>query len=63
MTILRHHDLKARKGIGWSRTHIARLERVGAFPKRMRLGANSFGYLESEIDEHLASLAAARDIG
>jgi prophage regulatory protein len=61
--IIRHHELKPKKGVSWSRTHIARLERVGAFPKRVRLGQNSFGYIESEIDEHLSSLAAARSIG
>jgi prophage regulatory protein len=59
MTIIRHDDLKA-KGIQWSRTHIIRLERAGKFPKRVRVGANSFGYLESEIDAHIAQLAAAR---
>jgi prophage regulatory protein len=59
MTILRHDDL-ASKGIKWSRTHIIRLEKAGKFPKRVRIGANSFGYLESEIDDHIAQLAAAR---
>jgi prophage regulatory protein len=59
MTILRHDDLKA-KGIQWSRTHIIRLEKAGKFPKRGRIGANSFGYVEAEIDEHIAKLAAAR---
>jgi len=58
--ILRHDDLKA-KGIQWSRTHIIRLEKAGRFPKRIRIGENSFGYLESEIDAHIAQLAAARD--
>jgi prophage regulatory protein len=59
MTILRHDDLKA-KGIRWSRTHIIRLERAGKFPKRVRIGANSFGYVAEEIDNHIAQLAAAR---
>jgi prophage regulatory protein len=61
MTILRHDDLKA-KGIRWSRTHIIRLERAGKFPKRVRIGANSFGYVAEEIDNHIAQLAAARAI-
>ena len=59
MKFLRHDDLKS-KGIGWSRTHIIRLERAGRFPKRVRIGANAFGYVESEIDAHIAKLAAAR---
>jgi prophage regulatory protein len=59
MKFLRHDDLKA-KGIQWSRTHIIRLERAGRFPKRVRIGANSFGYVEAEIDSHIAALAAAR---
>jgi prophage regulatory protein len=61
MKFLRHDDLKA-KGIQWSRTHIIRLERAGKFPKRVRIGANSFGYVAEEIDNHIAQLAAARAI-
>ena len=35
----------------YSPQHIARLEKAGKFPKRIRLGLNRVGYLESEIFE------------
>lgn len=35
----------------YSSTHIDRLEKVGLFPKRYRLGPNRVGWLESEIDD------------
>jgi prophage regulatory protein len=61
MKFLRHDDLKD-KGIKWSRTHTRRLERAGTFPARVRIGANSFGYVEAEIDDYIAALAAKRGI-
>ena len=39
---------------------IYRLEKAGKFPKRLRLGANSVAWIESEIDEWIKKLAAAR---
>lgn len=38
-----------------SRSTIYRLEAQGKFPTRVRLGENSTGYYESEIDAWLAS--------
>jgi hypothetical protein len=38
--LLRYPDLKAVKGITFSRSHLARLEEAGVFPKRVRIGAN-----------------------
>jgi prophage regulatory protein len=58
--LLRYSDLKA-KGLQWSKAHIYRLEKAGQFPRRVRIGANKFGYVEREIDEHIAALIAARD--
>jgi prophage regulatory protein len=40
---------------GLSRTTIWRLERRGDFPKRIRLGPNSTGWLEADIEQWIAS--------
>ena len=51
--MLRFADVIARTGL--SRTTLWRLERVGAFPKRIRLGANSVGWIEEEVDDWINS--------
>jgi prophage regulatory protein len=43
------------KATGLSRTTIWRLERRGDFPKRLRLGPNSTGWLEAEIQQWIES--------
>ena len=40
---------------GLSRTTVWRLERQGAFPARRRLSPGAVGWLESEVDEWIAS--------
>ena len=42
-----------------SRSTIYRLEALGKFPSRVRLGENSSAWYESEIDEYLANLPRA----
>jgi prophage regulatory protein len=37
----------------YSPQHIARLEAAGSFPKRIKLGANRVGWVESEVLEWL----------
>ena len=46
--------------IGLSDPTIWRMEKDGRFPKRLRLGGNSCGWLESEVDGWLKERAAAR---
>lgn len=46
---------------GRSREQRWRDERAGLFPKRIRLGANSVGWLESEVSAWLAERIAERD--
>jgi prophage regulatory protein len=46
--------------IGLSDPTIWRMEKDGNFPKRLRLGGNSCGWLESEVLEWLDNCAAAR---
>ncbi len=43
------------KKVNLSRTTIWRREREGNFPRRIRLGPNSTGWLEEEIDAWLDS--------
>ena len=49
------------KGIFYSASQRRRLEKDGKFPRRVRLGIQRYGYLESEIDEWLLQRIAARD--
>ena len=46
--------------IGLSDATIWRMERSGKFPGRIRLGGNSCGWFDNEIDEWLAKKAADR---
>ena len=47
MRILSKRELK--KLVLYSPQHVARLEKAGKFPKRVKLGANRVGWIESEI--------------
>ena len=59
--IVRFVQLGPEKGISFCRMHIGRLEKADQFPKRVKIGANSVGWIEQEIDDWLAAKAAARD--
>ena len=54
-------ELKRRCGIPYSRMHIDRLEKRGQFPKRVRLGPNSVGWIEDEVAAWQAERIAARE--
>jgi prophage regulatory protein len=45
----------------YSPQHIARLEKAGLFPKRVQLGPNRVGWLESEVLSWLEERLANRD--
>ncbi len=45
------------KKMGLSRATISRREREGSFPSRRRLGTNSVGWIEAEVDEWISKLA------
>ncbi len=57
MRMLSFPQLRAEKGIRFSRMHVDRLEKAGQFPKRVRIGGNTVCWIEAEIDEWLAKLA------
>jgi prophage regulatory protein len=56
--VVRKPEVLSRTGL--SDVTVWRLEREGKFPKRVRLGGNSCGWLESEIDAWFAGIAEAR---
>ena len=45
----------------YSPQHIARLEKAGGFPKRIQLGPNRVGWIESEVYDWLKQRIANRD--
>ncbi len=45
----------------YSPQHIARLEKAGQFPKRVQLGANRVGWVESEVLEWLEKRIQSRE--
>lgn len=47
--------------VGYSPMHLWRLEKAGRFPRRIKLGPNSVGWLESEIEDWIAARVAERD--
>lgn len=58
--LLTRNDLP-RLGINLSPSTLLRLEAVGKFPKRVRIGAHSVAWLASEIHDHIETLAAERE--
>ena len=49
--------------LGLSDPTVYRMEKAGRFPKRLRLGGNSCGWLQSEVDGWISERAAARSEG
>ena len=47
---LSYQQLKAVKGIPFSRIHVDRLEKAGRFPRRVRLAESTVAWVESEVD-------------
>lgn len=58
LQVLREQERHRRTGV--SRVQVWRLERQGKFPKRVRLGENSVGWLKHEIDAWIELKAAQR---
>lgn len=50
MRFLSYPDLESEKGIRWAQDHLRRLSKDGKFPKPVRLGSKTVGWLETEID-------------
>jgi prophage regulatory protein len=60
MRVLSYGDLKT-KGIKFSRQWIGQLVAAGKFPRPIRLGEATVGFVESEIDEWIAGRIRERD--
>ena len=52
---------KLREKVDYTRQHLSRLEKQNMFPRRIYLGENKVGWLESEVDEWIEARAAERD--
>jgi predicted DNA-binding transcriptional regulator AlpA len=64
MKVIGFADLKEKYGIPYSRIHLRRLSNVGKFPKPIQLGGGrAIAWIETEVEIHLAELAAARGLG
>ena len=61
MRILRPRQLF--KKVPYSPVHILRLEKVGKFPKRIKLNPDGYavGWIEEEVDQWIADRVAERD--
>jgi prophage regulatory protein len=46
--------------VGCSRMTIARMEKTGAFPQRIRIGNGSVGWLKHEVEDWLTQRMAVR---
>lgn len=49
------------KRVPYTRQWASHLEKVGRFPRRVHVGPNRVAWLENEIDEYVAALAAERE--
>ena len=54
-------ELKTICGVPYSPQHIARLEAVGKFPKRIRFGQQRVGWLMSEVEAWMDERIAQRE--
>ncbi|BBO72073.1 hypothetical protein DSCA_60030 [Desulfosarcina alkanivorans] len=59
MKVIRWPELKEKLG-GVSSVSVWRWTRDGLFPKSLKIGPNTAGWIESEVDDFLAQRAAER---
>lgn len=59
LKLISFEDLNALKGIRYSRDHVRRMAKAGAFPKPISVGAARIAWVESEVDEWLKGLPIA----
>lgn len=57
--VLRKREVVNR--VGYSLMHLYRLEKQGLFPGRIRLGPNSVGWIEGEVDAWIKERIRRRD--
>lgn len=49
--------------VNYSVPHIDKMSRDGRFPKKVQLGPNKIGFLETEVDDWIADRVRERDAG
>ena len=59
--VLSREELRTEKGIRFSRVHLGRKIKAKTFPAPIKLGENSNGWVEFEIDQWLNERIAERD--
>jgi prophage regulatory protein len=57
--LLSYFDLK-RLGVGFSRVHLARLERQGRFPRHLVIGQSTVRWLADEVGTYISQRSAER---
>lgn len=57
LRIIRLPEVESR--VGFRKTAIYAMERAGKFPRRVQLGPNSAGWVESEVESWIADRIAA----
>jgi prophage regulatory protein len=60
--LITYPELQPKKGVPYTETHLARLEKAGRWPRRIKLSHRCIAWDEDEIDAHIEKLAAARDV-
>jgi predicted DNA-binding transcriptional regulator AlpA len=60
MRMIGPQELGPLKGINFGNVWRLELERLGRFPKRVKLGARRYAYIEAEIDDWIRACAASR---
>jgi prophage regulatory protein len=58
--LLRYCELSETRGITYTRRHLYTMENEGKFPRRVALGENRVGWIESEVDSWLQEKADSR---
>jgi prophage regulatory protein len=61
MRIISPAELGHLKGVRFCNPYRIELEAAGKFPKRVKVGARRYGYIEAEIDRWIEERAAKRD--
>ena len=62
LTLLSRHDLAIR-GLKYSNTHLLYLEKIGAFPRRIRISPQRVCWAANEIDQYLQARIDQRNGG
>lgn len=58
--LISFNDLSEKHGITFQRSHLYDLEMENKFPKRVRLGMNRIGWVQSEVEAWLDAKLADR---